>query len=129
MKLKGIAPVIIAAACSGPVQAQPAVWLSCAPESPQSSRICAQLHDVLAEQAPSLQIVENPADGARIAALRLHLDALRENGISAHFEWRRPGTDWHIGESLSMDVMDRTLNDAMVARFLGQLWERTAPEL
>ncbi|MGD9916431.1 MAG: hypothetical protein AB7U46_00295 [Paenirhodobacter sp.] len=108
------------------------MWLSCLPETPQSARICAQLQDVLAEQAPGLQIVARPATeapSAAVSALRLHLDSLRADGISAHLEWHRPGAGWQTGESLSMDVMDRTLNDAMVARFLGQLWERTAPEI
>lgn len=132
MKLKGIAPLIIAAACSGPAPAQPVVWLSCLPETRQSARICAQMQDVLAAQAPTRQILGQPAASpppATASALRLHLDSLRTNGISAHLEWRRPGTDWRTGAALSMDVMDKALNDEMVARFLGQLWERTAPEI
>lgn len=132
MKLKGVVPLILAATCSGPAQAQPMVWLSCLPENPQSARICAQLQDVLAAQTPALQIVERPsveAPPATVSVLRLHLDALREDAISAHLEWHRPGAGWQVGEGLSMDVMDRALNDAMVARFLAQLLERTAPEI
>lgn len=127
--VKGILPLVMAGACAGPVQGEGSVLLSCDPTGTATSQICAQLHGVIAEAAPGRQIdqvawaSEAPGDAT---AVRLRIEALQPNRISAHLEWRQPGAGWTIGETLSMDVMDARLNDTMILQFLQALWNRSA---
>lgn len=126
--VKRILPLVMAGACAGPAQGSGSVVLSCEPQGTVTTEICAQLHDMVAEAAPGrkieeiARISEAPADAT---AVRLMVEALHPDRITAHLEWRQPGAGWTTGETLSLDVMDARLNDVMVAQFLHTLWSRS----
>lgn len=126
--MKRILPLVMAGACAGPVQGGSPVLLSCEAPGASGSHICAQMQGVIAEAAPGRRIEEiatisdAPPDATTV---RLMVEALRPDRISAHLEWRQPGTGWITGETLSMDVMDARLSDAMVLQFLHTLWSRS----
>jgi len=90
------------------------------------------MHAVISDAAPSHTVEDRPltTEAPETAtAVRLHVDLLKADRISAHLEWRLPGAQWTMGETLSMDVMDAQLSDAMIERFLGSLWARSGINL
>lgn len=126
--LKTLIIALTAGACAGPVVGGASVYLSCAPQSARSGGLCSQLRSVIEASEPDLKITEispEEAAPASAAAVRLWVEALNETRISAHLEWHGPDGAWQKGQSVSMDVMDARLNDAMLARFLGSLWTQS----
>lgn len=130
-QLKTLIALFTAGACAGPVEGAGATYLSCGPQSERSAAICAQMRGVIEAAVPGALLEERPVSDtppASARAVRLWIDALRESHISAHLEWHIPGKGWTRGETLSMDVMDARLSDAMLAGFLGSLWQRSGIE-
>jgi hypothetical protein len=103
------------------------IALSCEPRTDPVEAVCHQLLDIIGQQNPGKAITlgDAAAAGAGHLPVRLHVETLGKDRISAHLEWRNPGQDWARGETLSMDVMDHSLTGPMVARFLENLWARS----
>lgn len=130
--LKMVLPLVLATACAGPAQSGSGVALACGPASDATARVCAQMRGVMAEAAPNRRIEEvafATAPEAQQPLVRLYLDKMAPDRISAHLEWHLPDSGWQTGEMLSMDVMDARLNDAMISRFLASLWTRSGIRL
>lgn len=112
----GLAPV--------PADAAPGIALGCLPQDAATSAICAQMRETIVAAQPgvAVQVFDAEALPETMRAVRLHVEGLRADAISAHLEWRQAGQPWQRGETMAMRVMDRNLNAQMVARFLASLW-------
>lgn len=109
-------------------QADTVLALACLPQVSQTEAVCAQMRAQIVAAQPGFEVslvpVEAlPEDGF---ALRLHIEEIDAHGLSAHLEWRAPEGEWQRGESLSLAVMDAPLRAPLIARFLGDLWRRSA---
>lgn len=114
---------------SGPVAAQGAVGigLACLPASAESAALCGQLRDVIdsGHNAGVVTLTTPDALGGYAKAVRLHIEDLRADSLTAHLEWRGPGQDWQRGATLTLDTMDTTISPSLSGQFLRDLWSHS----
>ena len=112
----GLAPV--------PGQADPGLSLGCLPQTAEVADLCLLLRAVIEAASPGrpVQMIDAEPHPETTIAIRLHVERLKKDAIAVHLEWRQPGQNWQRGETTAMNVMDRDLNDRMIARFFETLW-------
>lgn len=121
-------------AAMGDQKARPVIVLACPQEVPEPQVLCQQMVQALSQAIPGvlvrrLQPEEEFQPRPEDLAVVLRLDALSEDHMGGHLEWRRGETAApQHGPRVDIDVMDSTLSASFYARFVDGL-VRVTPQI